>query len=258
MNLIMKSNAGILIAVLCMLMLNSCYQRELVYSFNRSSGGVSAGSSFYYLAQVREYRNPKGISRFPDGGQTKEIRQLFGLFKTDSMSKSTVLVASLGDVNGWPVRYKARLEKNGTDIAIGIININLPDSINGIYLFNLDSGRMLKYSREEALPSFSKTGSQITYCSNKILSVEDYTDKTSIIRYPLDIEPVFISWGNEYMIHLFCSDPFRVMELDLKSGVVNSSDMDYIANYNQELGATEISRIIEKAPPDLKKLLDNE
>ncbi len=252
----MKSKIGILIMT-NILMLSSCYHRELVYSFEKSSGGVMAGSSCYYLAQVREYRNPKGISRFPDGGQTKEIRQIFGLFKTDSISKLTVLAARLGDVYGWPVRYKTRLEKNGSEIAIGIVNINLPDSVNGIYLFNLNSGRILKYSAEESLPALSKSGSQIAYFSNKILSVEDYRVKSPAIRFPLDIEPVFISWGNDDLIFLFCSDPFRVMELDLKTGKINSSDMGYIANYNQELGATEIKNIVNKTIPDLSKLLDN-
>ncbi len=252
----MKSRIGILI-IASILLLSSCYHRELAYSFKRSTGGVLTGSSCYYLAQIREYRNPKGISRFPDGGQTKEIRQLFGLFKTDTISKSTLLVAGLGDVNGWPVRYKTRIEKNGSDIAIGIVNINLPDSINGIYLYNISSGRILKYSDEEALPSLSESGSQIAYCSNKILSVEDYINKTSLARYTLDIKPVFISWGNENEILLFCSDPFRVMELDLRSGTVKSSEAEYIANYSQEIGASEISKMVEKTYPDLKELLDS-
>lgn len=215
------------------------------------------GSSCYYLAQVREYRNPKGISRFPDGGMSKEIRQLFGLFKTDTISKSTLLVARLGDVNGWPVRYKSRLEENGKDIAIGIININLPDSINGIYLYNLNSGRIIKYSDAEALPALLKTGTKIAFCNNKTMSVEDYYDKTLVNSYPVDIEPVYISWGNENRILLFCYDPFRVMELDLESGTVLSSATEYISNYNQEVRATEISDMVEKTSPDLKNLLND-
>jgi hypothetical protein len=215
------------------------------------------GSSCYYLAQVREYRNPKGISRFPDGGQTKEIRQIFGLFKTDSNNKKTVLAARLGDVYGWPVRYKTRLEKNGNDIAIGIVNINLPESINGIYLYNLNSGRIIKYSVVKALPALSKTGTKIAFCNNKTVSVEDYYTKTLINSYPVDIEPVYLSWGNENRILLFCSDPFRVIELDLITGMVNSSDVKYISNYSQELGATEINNMVDKTIPDLSKLLDN-
>ena len=241
-----------------MIMLNSCYHRELVYSFEKSSGGVMIGSSCYYLAQIREYRNPKGISRFPDGGQTKEIRQIFGLFKTDSISKSTVLAARLGNVYGWPIRYKTRIEKDNANIAIGIVNINLPDSINGIYLFNLYSGRMLKYTDEEALPSILEKDSRIAYCSNKILSVENYINKISVARYPLDITPVYVNWKNENEIFLFYSDPFRVKVFDLKSGTIISSDVEYIANYNQEIGVSEINRMVEKTSPDLRKLLDNQ
>jgi hypothetical protein len=253
----MKGKAGILIIV-NMVLLSSCYHRELIYSFKQSSGGVMTGSSCYYLAQIREYRNPKGISRFPDGGQTKEIRQVFGLFKTDTISRKTVLAARLGDVYGWPVRYKMRLDKNDSDIAFGIVNINLPDSINGIYMFNIGSGRIRRYSDEGTLPALSKTSSLIAYCSNKVLSLENYSEKTSVARYPLDSTPVFINWENEDEIFLFYSDPFRVMPLDLKSGTVNSCDKKYIANYSQEIGASEISKMVEKTSPDLKKLLDNQ
>lgn len=247
-----------ILAIITMLILSSCYHMELVYSFEKSSGGVMVGSSCYYLAQVREYRNPKGISRFPDGGQTKEIRQIFGLFKTDSINKKTVLAARLGDVYGWPVRYKTRIEKNNSDIAIGIVNINLPDSINGIYLYNIDSGKILKYSNEEASPTLAITGSQIAYCSNKILTVEDYSIKTSITRYPVEITPVYISWENENEIFLFCSDPFRVMKLNLQNGKIDSSGMEYISNYKQELGAADIKNIVTITTSELRKLIDNQ
>jgi hypothetical protein len=253
----MKSKIGILI-ISGMIMLSSCYQRELVRSFEESSGGVMVGSSCYYLAQLREYRNPKGISRFPDGGQAKEIRQIFGLFKTDSISKKTILAARLGDVYGWPVRYKTRLEKNNSDIAIGIVNINLPDAINGIYLYNFDSGRIIKYSVFEALPALSETGTKIAFCSNKLVYVEDYSEKIQVATYPVDTVPVFISWGDENKILLFCSDPFRVMELNLKTGKIDSSDMKYISNYKQELGAADIKNIVTITTSELRKLIDNQ
>lgn len=253
----MKSRTGyLIIVIISSSILNSCYYRQPIYSFEQSSGGVLSGSSCYYLAQVKEYRNPKGISRFPDGGQTKEIRQLFGLFKTDSISGITVLEARLGDVYGWPVRFKTRLEKNNSDIAIGIVNINQPDSVNGIYLFNIDSGKILKYSDEEALPALAITGSRIAYCSNKILSVEDYSSKAPAATYPVEITPVFISWSGEQEILLFCSEPFRVLKLNLLTGRVDSSEVNYLANYKQELGAAEIHDMVKMTSSDLRRLLD--
>jgi len=254
--MVMKSKIWILLSII-MLMLNSCYYRELVYSFDRSTGGVYADSLCYYLARVREYRNPKGISRFPDGGQVKVLRQLFGLFRTDTMNNRTEMAAILADVKGWPSRYKSRLEKNGTDIAIGILNISFPDTVNGIYLYNLRSGRILKYSGEGDMPTLSKTGTRIAYCRDKMLLVEDYSDKTPINSYSLDTVPVFLSWKDENKILLYCSDPFRVMVLDLKDGALKKSGMDYIPNYGQEVGATEIRIIVERSSPDLKRFLDN-
>jgi hypothetical protein len=242
---------------LLILVLSSCHSIKPEFSFKVSSGGIMIGSSCYYLAQIREYRNPKGISRFPDGGQTKELRQLFGLFRTDTTDHCTVLAARFGDVSGWPVRYKTRLEKNGSDIAIGIVNINFPDSVDGIYLYSYKTGEIHKYSDVKALPALFKTDSLIAYCSGKTLSVEDYRDKKREEVFQLDVDPVFISWRDEGILLLFCSDPFRVMEFNLKTGTAVSSDLKYVTNYNQEVGASEISRIVKRASPDLRRILDS-
>lgn len=108
-----------------------------------------------------------------------------------------------------------------------------------------------------ALPALSKTGSLIAFCAGNKLSVEDYPAKERVAEFKLDIEPVFISWLNENMLLLFCFDRFRVLEFDLKSGTTGSSDLKYITNYNQEAGASEISRIIKTASPDLEEILDS-
>jgi hypothetical protein len=251
----MKAKIWILILILTMI-LSSCYYRELVYSFNRSGGGVYEDNSCYYLAQVKEFRRPKGISRFPDGGTIKELRQLFGFFRTDTLADSTEVVAVIRDLRGWPSRFKTRIENNGTDITIGIANISFPDSVNGIYFYNLKSERFYKYSEKGVFPTLSKTGTRIAYCKDTILSVENYSDRSLISTYTLDTEPVYICWEDENIILLFCSDPFRVMELDLNSGKVNSTDMEYIRNYNQEAGIMEINRLTDRSSPDLKMLLD--
>lgn len=238
-----------------MIMLTSCYYRELHYSFETSHGGVKVDSSYYYLAQVREYRLPKGISRFPDGGVSREIRQLFGLFKTDSIEKTTVLVAKLNDLIGWPVRYSTRLEKNDSYIAIGIINVNLPDTINGIYLFSVKDGSLRKYSGEKSLPSISNQASRIAYCVGNKLVIDDYSSNTTLFSYLLNATPVFISWKNDREILLFYANPFHVKILNLDNGKVSPTDLKYIPNYNQELDATTINRLIRESNPDLKGFL---
>lgn len=251
----MKAKIWILILIL-MMILSSCYYREVVYSFNRSRGGVYEDNTCYYLAQVKEFRRPKGISRFPDGGTIKELRQLFGFFMTDTLADSTEVLAVMNDLSGWPSRYKTRLENNGTDIVIGIADISSPDPVNGIYFYNLNSGRFYKYSGEGVFPTLAKTGTRIAYCKDTILSVEDYSDKSLIDTYTLDTEPVYICWEDENRILLFCSDPFRVLELNLNSGKINSTELEYIKNYNQEVGIMEINRLTDRSSPDLKMLLD--
>ena len=46
-------------------------------------------------------------------------------------------------------------------------------------------------------------------------------------------------------------------ELDLNTGSVNQSELEYIRNYDQEVGATEIRKIVERSSPDIKSFLDN-
>lgn len=248
---------GIISVIITLIaMLNSCYYRELQYSFERSGGAVIAGSSCYYLGQVKEFRRPKGISRFPDGGQIKEIRKIFGFFLTDTISNTTIIAAKLPPVRGWPSWFKTRLEKNETDIVIGIANIITHDSVNGIYLYNIKSGKLTKYSEDGVLPAISETTTLLSYCIDSTLYIEDYSGRSLVSKYYLDVDPVFVTWVGDAAILLFCHDPFRVMELDLNTGIVVDSDMEYIRNYDQELNATEIRKIVEKSTPDLKEILD--
>jgi hypothetical protein len=249
-------NYRITIILLAITMIPSCYQKELFYSFDTSYGGVIVGSSCYYLAQVREYKSPKGISRFPDGGQSKEIRQLFGLFKTDSMSKSTIMVTRLPEIHGWPSRYATRMEKKGSYIVIGIINVTLPDSINGIYIYDLKKDEIRKYCEKKALPSISQDGTQIAYCYDNKLMIDDFPTHTSLASFHITPEPVFLTWKSKEEILLFFSDPFRVMVINVISGNITASDLKYIPNYGQDANATDIKNFVKQTSPDLKGLLN--
>jgi len=252
----MFNNRKIFAAIFSLSILSSCYHKELKYSFETSYGGVSVGPSYYYLAQVREFMLPNWISRLPDGGRSKEIRQLFGLFLTDSMDQTTVLVAKLNDVVGWKARFATRLDYNQSIIAIGIKNVNFPDSVDGVYLYNLKSKVLKRYNKEKALPALSPVKSEIAYCIGNKLCIDDYSTNTSLYSYLLNSEPVFISWKSEKEILLFYSDPFHVKVLNLENGRVLPSDLKYIPNYNQNLDATTLNKMIKKSNPDLKGLLD--
>ncbi len=253
----MLYNRVLCIAIIFLGTLNSCYHRELHYSFETSYGGVISGSSCYYLAHVREFQMPKGISTLPDGGMSRDIRQLFGLFKTDTLSSSTILVTRLGDVVGWPSRYSTRLDNNTSYYsAIGIENITQADSLNGIYLYGLKSGKLEKYSKEVALPALSSTGSLIAYCVKNKLVVEDYSSKTKLFSYLLNFVPVFVTWRNDQEICIYFSDPFRVKILNISTGQVSNSSLKYIKNFDQEVDIDQISRIFKATPAQSKEILD--
>jgi hypothetical protein len=252
----MLYNRVLYIAIIILSTLNSCYHKELNYSFDTSSGGVVSGSSCYYLAHVREFQMPKGISTFPDGGMSRDVRQLFGLFKTDSLTNSTILITRMGEVVGWPSRYATRMEKNDSYIAIGIVNVTQRDSISGIYLYSIKSGKLIKYSKEQALPALSSSGSLMAYCIKNRLVVDDFSSKTTLFSYLLNFIPVFVTWKSDHEIYIFYTDPFRVKVLDISTGKTTNTDLKYIKNYNQELDISTINRMLKITPESSKEILD--
>ncbi len=241
------------VSVVLGLLLSSCYTRELYYSFEPSHGGVTVGSSYYYLAQVREYRMPKGISRFPDGGMSKVTRQVFGLFKTDSLENSTKLVYKLPDVYGWPVRYSTRIDENDSFVVFGIVNVSFPDSLDGIYLYNLKNKSFSRYSKSKALPSISEFN-QIAYCIDNKLSVDDI-DGTQLFSYILNSIPAFVDWNTNDEIYIYFSNPNSAQMLQLSTGKTSSTDFNCISNYAQEKSKSQILKVIKTSNPDLRELL---
>ena len=246
-----------LIGIIILSTFFSCYHKELQYSFDTSCGGVIAGTSCYYLANVREFQMPKGISTFPDGGMSKDVRHLFGLFRTDTLTSSTLLLTRLGEVIGWPSRYATRMEKSGLYIAIGIVNVTQADSVGGIYLYNIKSDKLEKYSKETALPSLSKNGTLMTYCIKNRLVVDDYYSKTTLLSYLLNDEPVFVTWKSDDEIYLFLSNPFRVRILNISTGKTTDTNLKYIKDFDQEVDIQKISKIFNGSAEESKTILDN-
>jgi len=250
----MKHNR--LLLFLSLLIFTSCYHKELFYSFDPSYGGITSGTSYYYLAHVREYKMPKGISTFPDGGMSKDVRQLFGLFKTDSITKSTILLSRLGDVVGWPSRYSTRLDKNSFCIAIGIENITFRDSVNGIYLYDFKSGKLDKYSKEAGLPALFDNSSLMTYCIENKLVVDDIASKTILYSYLLNVAPAFVTWKNDHEILIYFFNPTEVKILNTTTGKVIKSDLKYMKNFDQEIDIGQIKKIVKELTNLSRDILD--
>lgn len=236
------------------ILFSSCYTRELYYSFEPSHGGVVVGSSYYYLAQVREFRKPKGISRFPDGGMSREERQIFGLFRTDSVENKTHLVYRMDDICCWPARFSTRMDKNESYIVFGIINVNFPDSLDGIYLYNISSKTLKRYSQIKSLPAISGNN-RIAFCVENKLTVNDL-DGIQLFSYILNAKPVYITWNDGDEIFIYFSEPFMVQKIKLSTGKTTTIEKEYLPNYAQERTKTQILKVIRDSNPDLKGFLN--
>ncbi|MGE0077467.1 MAG: hypothetical protein AB7S48_06380 [Bacteroidales bacterium] len=236
--------------------MSSCYTRELYYSFEPSSGGVTVGSSYYYLAQVREYRMPEGISRFPDGGISKEVRQVFGFFRTDSVEDKTYLVSRLDEICCWPSWYATRIERNESVIVFGIMNVCEHDSLEGIYIYDLENKTLRKFSKAKGLPAISNFTNRVAYCVDNKLCIDDI-DGTPLFSYILNAKPVFVSWNNDDEIFVFLSNPNRVQTIKLSTGKTTDTDFKYLSNHGQEKFKSNILKVFKDTNPDLKQLLDN-
>ena len=202
------------------------------------------------------FKNQKALVPFLMAGMSKDVRQLFGLFRTDTLTSSNILVTKLGNVVGWPSRYSTRVGKNPWYIAIGIMNVTQPDSIDGIYLYNFKNEKLEKYSKVGALPSLSGSGSLMAYCIHNKLVIDDYESKNTLFSYLLNFEPVFVTWKSDNEIYIFFSNPFRVKVLNIKTGLTSDSRLKYIKNFDQEVGIERISKIFKGSPKGLKEILD--
>ena len=235
----------------------SCYNKTVEYSIETSYGGTVSGPFYYYMAEIKEYRSPKGISRFPDGGMSKILRKQFGIYRTDTINLKTSTVALFPQVSGWPSGYTTRMDSNDSCIVVGIYNLTAPDATDGIYLISTENGAIRKYNNLRAFPAFSPVQSEMAYCIGNNLIIDNYEKDSTILSFKLKSEPVFIEWNSENLILLFCSEPFRTEEIDIKHGMIRDSKLKYVSNYAQELDAGQIRKMIKISKPDFKEMLDN-
>ncbi len=204
---------GKLILPVLFLSLASCYQKEVCYSFTPLKGGVRVEGSVYYLAQAREYR----LSKFPSG-IAKEQRQVFGLFRTDTAERSTTVAAQLADICAFESCYKSHLEHGDSFIAFGVYNVAYPDSVDGVYLFNLKRNSLTRITRAKSLPSMLPNGSLIAYFSGNRLIIDEVATRTTLVSYLLTRAPDLVSWKDAKTLLLCYPDAQTVQTLNLETG----------------------------------------
>lgn len=204
---------GKLVLLVLFLSLASCYQKEVCYSFTPSKGGVRVEGSVYYLAQAREYRQ----SKFPPG-IAKELRQVFGLFRTDTAEHSTTVVAQLVDICAFEPCYKSHLEHGDSYIAFGVYNVAYPDSVDGVYLFNLKRNSLTRIARAKSLPTMLPNGSLIAYFSGNRLIIDEVATRTTLVSYLLTSAPDFVSWKDAKTLLLCYPGTHPVQTLNLETG----------------------------------------
>jgi hypothetical protein len=212
---------GKLILLVLFLSLAACYHKEVCYSFTPSNGGVRVEGSVYYLAQAREYR----LSKFPSG-IAKELRQVFGLFRTDTANCTTTIAARLVDICAFESCYKSHLEHGDSFIAFGVYNVAYPDSVDGVYLFNLKRNSLTRVARVKSLPTMLPNGSLIAYFSGNRLIIDEVATRTTLLSYLLTSTPDFVSWKDAKTLLLCYPGAQAVLTLNLETGRIADTGLN--------------------------------
>jgi hypothetical protein len=238
------------ILLLILMILPSCYQKEIHTSFKPSDGGAMEGTNLYFLAQAREYRLPKGISRFPDGGRARELRQVFGLYVTDTLSGSTGLLYRLPDIQRWPAGYSTRLEAKSGLVVFGIRELSPPSVTgtpayagNGIYLHTPATGVTGKITVTPALPTLANGGGAIAWFENDTLTtLERSTGQYSV--FPVKANPAFIRWENPEYLLFYRRDTAQTLVFSFKDSELRTSQEPYLTHYGQAVKRSVILKAI--------------
>ena len=77
--------------------MGSLFYSERVYTSHRLSTGFEVEDHVYFLSEYRLFRMPRGIARFPDGGQARRLYQATHLYRFCSESEELQQLIQLAD-----------------------------------------------------------------------------------------------------------------------------------------------------------------
>lgn len=216
----------------------SCYQKGITKTIEYSPGIWNGEHSMYmFLKWERDYYMPKGISRFPDGGIPKYIRdETFVCIYDSSTHEIKVIMKGKGFPRGYPV--SARFSWKGKYAAYKIWNADETQNLlNPVILIDTTNTTATEFYDIGEMPELSPSGNRMaTIRKNAIWTMKtDGTESINVYKAS-KFELIFIKWEKENLMELYVKDKgrFAVYTLDLTNGNVVNSIKPYVKNFGNE------------------------
>lgn len=212
-----------------------CYERKITKIVEYSAGAWNDnGSRFIFMQWERDFRMPRGLARFPDGGIPKYLRDecFVCVYNKDSRSIQKIGTA-VGKPRGYPPA--ARFSWKGARAVYKIWNAHeVENAQNPIMLIDMDSFEQSEIIREGEKPELSPDASRVAYIKGNALCVFDMSRRESKkLMDPAPLELVFTMWTKERTMDLHVRDrgKFSVYSLDIPKGALNKSGKPYLKNF---------------------------
>lgn len=215
-----------------------CYERKITKIVEYSAGAWNDnGSRFIFMQWERDFRAPRGLARFPDGGIPKYLRDECFVCVYDKDSGS---IQKIGTAVGKPRGYppEVRFSWKGTRAVYKIWNAyDVENARNPIMLIDMDSYTQREILREGEKPELSPDASRVAYIKGNALYIFDIAGRAGIkVMEPPFLELIYTMWNDERTIDLYVreSGRFAVYSLDIAQGRLSKSRKPYLKNFGNK------------------------
>lgn len=228
----------IILAAVIMLCNLSCYKKELSRTVEYSNGAWNESrTEFIFLRWERDFHQPGGISRFPDGGIPKYVRdeKFISVF-----NKDTGEVKALDKAKGTPRGYppSVRFSWKGDMVVYKIWSADMKEnSSNPVVLIDMNSGETREFLSEGEKPELSPDAKRLATVKDNSVWIMNIDGTGGHIAFePGEPELIFIIWDKADEMDLYLRDQgrFVVYTLDLNKGGLRRSGKPYLKNYGNE------------------------
>ena len=216
----------------------SCYEKKLTKSEHVSSGTWNESrTQFIFLRWERDFYRPEGITKFPDGGIPKYIRdEKFICVYSKNTGTVTAVAKARGKPRGYPpsVRFSWKAGK----AAYKIWNADKKENtLNPVVLIDMKTMEEREFFSIGERPELSPDGKRIATVKDNCVRIMNCDGTEGKIVFESG-EPrlIFLMWNTPGEIDLYLNDQgkFIVYTLDLQKSELKKTGKPYLKNFGNE------------------------
>ncbi|HOP63932.1 MAG TPA: hypothetical protein PK358_08950 [Spirochaetota bacterium] len=234
----MKKEIIIFTAVFMIFSIFSCYEKKLTSVTHYSMGTWNdAHTEFIFLRWERDYHRPKGITKFPDGGVPKYVRDEKRIcVYSKETGQVKVIAQGRGKPRGLPP--SVRFSWKGDMAAYKIWNVDPEENaLNPVVVINMKTGKEWEFTGIGERPELSPDGSRVaTVRDNSVWIMDADGSNGEIVFESGEPELIFLMWSRPGEMELYIKDfgKFAGCTLDLEKRELKKKGKPYVKFFGNE------------------------